>query len=233
VSDEPVLFQSTRDETYTQALARLQACGAAFGCSCSRRDVVLAGGRAQRYPGTCRSKTHADKVAVAWRLRVTDDAIEFCDRAAGRVVQRLESDIGDFVIKRVDALWAYQLAVVVDDAEQGITDVVRGADLLDNTPRQIWLQRRLELPTARYLHVPVLTNDAGEKLSKQTGAHALDRAQPLRELERAWRHLGFAPLGADSVAAFLSAATPLWRERWRATDKLAGTTPYEAPPDGR
>jgi glutamyl-Q tRNA(Asp) synthetase len=103
---------------------------------------------------------------------------------------------------------------VVDDAEQRITNVVRGADLLDNTPQQIWLQRALHLPTPRYLHVPVVTNAQGEKLSKQTGAAALDTAQPLPELERAWRHLGFPALRADSVEAFLRRAIDLWRSRW-------------------
>jgi glutamyl-Q tRNA(Asp) synthetase len=143
-----------------------------------------------------------------------DDRIGFTDRAAGVVTQSLAREVGDFVLRRADGWWAYQLAVVVDDAAQGITDVVRGADLIDNTPRQIWLQRCLEVATPRYLHLPVVTNALGEKLSKQTGARALDCSDVLGELERAWRHLGFAPLGADSPAAFLRAAVDPWRARW-------------------
>ncbi len=213
VSDEPVLWQSTRHDAYAQALTQLQDQDAVFACTCTRRDVFAASGPTMRYPGTCRFAHHAHTATVAWRLRVTDEPIEVQDRAAGLITQRLESDIGDFVLKRADGLWAYQLAVVVDDAAQGITDVVRGADLLDNTARQIALQRRLGLRTPRYLHVPIVTTVEGEKLSKQTGARALDTTQPLQELERAWQHLGFAPLGADSLAQFYAAAIPLWQER--------------------
>ena len=232
VSDEPVLFQSSRGAAYAQALEALRGADAVFACSCSRRDVELAGG-GPRYPGTCRMRQPAEGRAAAWRLRVDNAPIEVLDRASGRIVQRLESQIGDFVLRRADGLWAYQLAVVVDDAEQAITDLVRGADLLDNTPRQIWLQRRLGLPTPRYLHVPVLTNDQGEKLSKQTGARPLDRAQPLQELEQAWQHLGFAPLGAHSIAAFCSAAIPIWRARWVAVDKLGAVNPTGTQSHGR
>ncbi len=226
VSDEPILCQSTRHAAYAQALTQLQGKDAVFACTCTRRDVLHASGSSLRYPGTCRNVHHLGTDAVAWRLRVTDEPVSFQDRAAGLITQRLESEIGDFVLKRADGLWAYQLAVVVDDADQGITDVVRGADLLDNTPRQIALQRQLDLPTPRYMHVPVVTNTKGEKLSKQTGARALDDTQPLQELERAWQHLGFAPLGADSLAAFYAAAIPLWRERWSADDRC----PINSPP---
>jgi glutamyl-Q tRNA(Asp) synthetase len=219
-TDEPVLLQSTRSDAYAEALARLQDRGAVFACTCSRRDVLEAGGNTQRYPGTCRERpAHKDR-CPAWRLRVTDAPIGFVDRAQGHFEQRLESAVGDFVVQRADRLWAYQLAVVVDDAAQRVSDVVRGADLLDNTPRQLWLQHVLQLPQPRYLHVPVVTNAAGEKLSKQTGAQPLDRMQPKRELERAWQHLGFDPLGADTVPAFLRTATLLWRERW-AIDRWA------------
>jgi glutamyl-Q tRNA(Asp) synthetase len=146
---------------------------------------------------------------------VPQETVGFTDRACGSYAQDLAREVGDFVVRRADGQWAYQLAVVVDDAEQRISDVVRGADLLDNTPRQIWLQRALALPTPRYLHVPVVTNDRGEKLSKQTGAQPLDTTRPLTELEHAWRHLGFPPLGAETVDAFLRRAVELWRERWR------------------
>jgi glutamyl-Q tRNA(Asp) synthetase len=219
-ADEPVLFQSTRSDAYAEALARLQDRGAVFACTCSRRDVFEAGGSTQRYPGTCREQPARKDRRPAWRLRVTDAPIGFIDRAQGRFEQRLESAVGDFVVQRADGLWAYQLAVVVDDAAQRVSDVVRGADLLDNTPRQLCLQHVLQLPQPRYLHVPVVTNAAGEKLSKQTGAYPLDRSQPKRELERAWQHLGFDPLGADTVLAFLRTATLLWREHW-AIDRWA------------
>jgi glutamyl-Q tRNA(Asp) synthetase len=216
-SDEPPVWQSARGELYRGALERLDEAGLVYGCACSRTDVSSAqqslGLPDHLYPGTCRDGT-AGRPVRATRVRVPDRTIGFVDRAAGRFDQNLARDVGDFVIRRADGLWAYQLAVVVDDAEQRISDVVRGADLLDNTPRQIWLQRVLGLATPRYLHVPVVNNALGEKLSKQTGAAALDTADPLAELERAWRHLGFPRLGANSVEAFLKQATELWRERW-------------------
>jgi glutamyl-Q tRNA(Asp) synthetase len=216
-SDEKVLWQSARDGRYRQALERLAAAGLIYECSCSRSDIAAAQQRlglpSHRYPGTCRQGARG-RAARALRVRVPDETLRFDDRACGGFAQHLAHDVGDFVVRRADGLWAYQLAVVVDDGEQRITDVARGADLLDNTPRQIWLQRALGLPTPRYLHVPVVTNAAGEKLSKQTGAAALDLADPLGELERAWRHLGFPPLGAANVAAFLRLATELWRARF-------------------
>ena len=217
VADEPPVFQSARGELYLLALGRLQAAGLVYGCACSRAEVAQAqrqlGLPPHLYPGTCRGGA-GGRPARALRGRVPDETVGFVDRACGPYAQNLARDVGDFVVRRADGLWAYQLAVVVDDAEQHISDVVRGADLLDNTPRQIWLQRALHLPTPRYLHVPLVTNAQGEKLSKQTGATALDTARPLPELERAWRHLGFPALGADGVDAFLRRATELWRSRW-------------------
>ncbi len=217
VSDEPPVFQSARGHLYQRALDRLQSAGLVYGCACSRTEIAAA----QRelglpplvYAGTCRGGTGGRPVR-ALRVRVPDERVGFVDRACGAYAQNLAHEVGDFVVRRADALWAYQLAVVVDDAEQRITDVVRGADLLDNTPRQIWLQRALGLPAPRYLHVPLLTNAQGEKLSKQTGAAALDTRRPLAELQRAWQHLGFSALGECSVDAFLRRATELWRERW-------------------
>jgi glutamyl-Q tRNA(Asp) synthetase len=218
-SDEPPVYQSTRADLYAQALRRLEASGLVYGCACSRTDIAAAqqalGLPPDVYLGTCRAGT-AGRPARALRVRVPDEVVGFVDRACGPFAQDLAREVGDFVVRRADGLWAYQLAVVVDDGEQRITDVVRGADLLDNTPRQFWLQQALGLPTPRYLHVPVVTNAAGEKLSKQTGAAALDLANPLAELERAWRHLGFAPLGAANVDGFLRLATELWRERFAA-----------------
>ncbi len=215
-SDEPVLWQSTRAAAYGDALARLQARGLVYGCSCSRTEIAAAARAAGLppavYPGTCRPSAHGPVRAL--RFNVDDAVLDFQDRWHGPVRQQLAREVGDFVVRRADGLWAYQLAVVVDDAAQGITDVVRGADLLDNTPRQILLQRALGVPTPRYLHVPVVLSAAGEKLSKQTGATALNRSDTLGELERAWQHLGFAPLGADNLAEFQKHAVDAWRARW-------------------
>jgi len=216
-SDEPIAFQSARHALYDRAFEQLRANGHIFGCACSRSEVdgaAAAAGQAPGvYPGTCRHGTGGRPVR-AWRFRAA--GVEaFDDRAAGRFAQDLERVVGDFVVRRADGPWAYQLAVVVDDAAQHITDVVRGADLLDNTPRQIALQRALGLPTPRYLHVPVVVNAGGEKLSKQTGASALDRADALGELERAAQHLGLPRLGAATLAAFQHAACTAWAERWR------------------
>jgi len=217
-SDEPPQYQSERADLYRQALDRLTSAGLVYGCACSRTEIASAQRRlglpVHVYPGTCRNGTNGRAVR-ALRIRLLDETVGFADRACGPYAQDLAHEVGDFVVRRADGLWAYQLAVVVDDAAQGITDVVRGADLLDNTPRQIWLQRALALPTPRYLHVPVVTNARGEKLSKQTGAAPLDTARPLAELEHVWRHLGFPRLGAETVDTFLRRAIELWQARWR------------------
>ena len=141
--------------------------------------------------------------------------IRFDDRWLGTVTENLAEAVGDFVLRRADGFWAYQIAVVVDDADQGITDVVRGADLLESTARQIYLQRLLGVPTPRYLHVPVVANERGEKLSKQTGATALDRSDPVGELMRAAARLGLAvsPAG-PSLQDFWDAAVPAWARRF-------------------
>ena len=180
--DGEVLYQSRRAEVYREALERMR--DRTYWCSCSRREIAdsslgLAADGAQIYPGTCRSGVAPGKKPRALRVR-TAGALEFVDRVQGRQAQVLERDVGDFVLERADGQFAYQLAVVVDDAVQGITDVVRGADLLDSTPRQIYLQQLLGYPTPRYLHVPAAVNAAGEKLSKQTGACAVGGAQDLR-----------------------------------------------------
>jgi glutamyl-Q tRNA(Asp) synthetase len=165
------------------------------------------------YPGTCSAATVGPEDVRAWRVRVSDVTVSFVDRAVGPCAQSLAREVGDFVIRRADGLWAYQLAVVVDDAHQRITDVVRGADLLDNTPRQIHLQRLLGLPQPRYLHVPLVVNAQGEKLSKQTLAPPLNPQAPLAALECAGRHLGLPRIGADDVASFLRVAAAEWKER--------------------
>ncbi|MBN3799713.1 glutamate--tRNA ligase family protein, partial [Burkholderia sp. Ac-20392] len=171
------------------------------------------------YPGTCRTGLHG-KPARAWRLRVPDgdDAIvTFDDRWQHTQSQNLATEVGDFVLKRADGQWAYQLAVVVDDAEAHITHVVRGADLLDSTARQIYLQHCLGVPTPQYLHVPVVVDAHGEKLSKQTGATALERDDPLPALQAAAAHLGLAPDGAlagTTLDSFYAAATAAWAMRF-------------------
>lgn len=214
--DEPALVQSTRGASYEAALQELTARGLIYGCACSRRDIDLAGqagGRpAGAYPGTCRGGT-AGRPVRALRVRVPTQEIGLCDRWAGWFAQSLPAAVGDFVVRRADGQWAYQLAVVVDDAAQGITHVVRGADLLDNTPRQIFLQRALQLPTPAYLHLPLVINAQGEKLSKQTGATPLDETAVKDELQRALLHLGLPDLGAESATVLVRLAIDHWRER--------------------
>ena len=216
--DEPPVWQSQRTPLYQAALDRLLRAGLAYPCGCSRSDIaqaLAASGRGKPrhgelvYPGTCRNGLHG-KPARAVRLRC-DETITWVDRRLGPQVQNVAETVGDFVLKRADGLWAYQLAVVVDDADQGITDVVRGEDLADNTARQILLQRLLGLPTPRYLHTPLVLNDLGEKLSKQSGAQALDTREPLAALRAAAQVLGLPPLGAQAPSVFLAQAVDAWR----------------------
>ncbi len=171
VWDGPVVYQSARLELYRDALGKLQA--HSYPCACTRKeleDSALAIDGSRVYPGTCRAGLAPGKAPRAVRVRTSKDPIRFTDRVQGTLEQSVENEVGDFVLRRADGVFAYQLAVVVDDAAQGVTDVVRGADLLDSTARQIHLQRLLGAATPRYLHVPVATNAAGEKLSKQTRA---------------------------------------------------------------
>ncbi|MFP3757550.1 MULTISPECIES: tRNA glutamyl-Q(34) synthetase GluQRS [Cupriavidus] len=215
--DEAPEWQSRRESRYADALRRLDASGQLYPCGCSRKEIadslvhVRERHQTLGYPGTCRNGLHG-KLPRAWRVRVPDGpaaTICFDDRWQGRQCQDLETELGDFVLRRADGLWAYQLAVVVDDAAQGITHIVRGSDLLDSTPRQIHLQHLLGLPTPSYLHVPVVVNADGEKLSKQSGAQAIDTAAPLDALRMAGAHLGIAN-GETSVPAWLAAATAQW-----------------------
>jgi glutamyl-Q tRNA(Asp) synthetase len=198
--DGPVVYQSARAAAYRAALDRLQQQGVLYACGCTRKEIADSGVAALDgslvYPGTCRRGLPPGRPARATRVRVDGQTIEFEDGLQGRVHQDLGRDVGDFVLVRADGPFAYQLAVVVDDAAQGITDVVRGADLLDSTPRQIFLQRRLGLPTPRYLHLPVATDARGEKLSKQTLAAPVDAARPGAALCAALRFLGQSPPAA-------------------------------------
>jgi len=194
--DGPVTRQSERSETYAHAMAQLRARGALYACACTRKelsDSALAIEGERVYPGTCRNGLPPARAARAVRVRVRDAAIAFEDAIQGSTSQILEREVGDFVVRRADGLIAYQLAVVVDDAEQSITDVVRGADLLASTPRQIHLQRLLGLPTPRYAHLPAAVNALGEKLSKQTLARPLDPRRAAATIAAALKFLGQAP----------------------------------------
>ncbi|MDR6990986.1 glutamyl-Q tRNA(Asp) synthetase [Luteimonas sp. 3794] len=200
--DGPVLVQSTRDARYAAVVDELLARGDAFVCHCSRADLAATGGR---HLGVCRaSGTRPDP---ATRLRVPPGTtIEFVDAIRGRQVQQVDVEVGDFVLRRADGFWAYQLAVVVDDGDQGITDVVRGADLLDSTARQILLQRILGLPTPRYAHLPLLIDGEGRKLSKSEQAIPVDARDPMPALHVAWNALGQTSIDAHAPAAFLERA---------------------------
>ncbi len=192
--DGPVWRQSQRTECYEAALARLRAQGIVYACVCTRRELAAdpIGRIGERvYQGTCRNGLTGERASrrrAAMRVRVPPASVGFTDRLYGHRQQLLAEDVGDFVVRRSDEFFAYQLAVVADDAAQQITDIVRGADLLASTPRQIFLQRALSLPTPRYLHVPVASDAHGRKLSKQTGASALP-ASPLSALRAAWHFL--------------------------------------------
>lgn len=217
-SDGEIVWQSRRKNFYQASFERLVQ--HVYPCCCSRKEIAdsqagLAADGAAIYPGTCRDGLIQGRNPRVWRLCVHEaPIIEFEDRLQGRISEQLATAAGDFVLKRTDGFWAYQLAVVVDDALQGVTDVVRGADLLGSTARQIYLQQRLNSPTPRYMHVPVVRNTAGEKLSKQTGAKPLGMTRPLQELRVAANNLGLELLpAAESLQAFWEAAIPAWSRR--------------------
>jgi glutamyl-Q tRNA(Asp) synthetase len=220
--DEPPVRQSTRGAAYQQALDTLRAAGWAYDCGCSRRDIdaaLAARGRPRArheqavYPGTCRDGLHGRPLRAV-RLRSchagVGPRVDWVDRRLGPMTQDVEREVGDFVLKRADGLWAYQLAVVVDDAWQEVSHVVRGADLADNTARQILLQRALALPTPSYLHVPLVLGADGHKLSKQNGAQAIDLSDPLAALRGAARVLQLPPIEAMGRDDWLAAAVRAW-----------------------
>lgn len=220
--DGEIMWQSRRGEAYARAFDALAARGQVYGCACTRREIadsqpasgVVCPDGERPYPGTCRNGLPAGRKARAWRLRVPEGVEAFQDRWMGPQAQDVARTVGDFTLRRADGLWAYQLAVVVDDAEQGVTDVVRGADLLTSTARQRVLGRLLGLPLPRVMHVPlVLDPVTGLKLSKQNHAPALDTGRPLDALAQAWRSLGFAPFAAQDVPGFLREATARWAQR--------------------
>ena len=229
-ADAPPVWQRTRTALYRAALDKLVAGALAYPCGCSRKDIASAMATQAprprhaelRYPGTCRTGLHG-KAARAWRLRTGGAAIHWQDRAAGPQAQDVQDAVGDFVLLRADGCFAYQLAVVVDDADQGISHVVRGADLLDNTARQIRLQQSLQLPTPQYLHTPLVLGAHGEKLSKQNGAQAIDTTEPLCALNQAAATLGL-PAQSGSVEQALSAWTAAWASAWVQPERPARAT---------
>jgi len=194
--DGPVAYQSARNDAYHCVLHRLRELRCVYPCACSRREIAdsaVAGTEGPVYPGICRGGITGGKAARALRLDTRGAAVVFEDAIQGRIACELERESGDFVLYRADGTYAYQLAVVVDDAEQGVTDIVRGADLLASTPRQIYVQQLLGLPRPRYVHLPVAVNTQGEKLSKQTLAMPVDRVRPLPALIAALSFLGQSP----------------------------------------
>lgn len=216
--DGPIVYQSARASAYARAFEQIESQGRVFGCHCSRREIAdsmtLGSEQTPIYPGTCRSGLPSGVTPRAWRLRVPTEVVEFTDRQLGRVRQDLAQEVGDFILKRADGLWAYQLAVVVDDAAMGVTDVVRGADLLGSTARQIYLYTCLGWPAPRYLHVPIVTNAQGQKLSKQTGARALDPKDALEALHQASQHLGLDVSRTLAIPEFWRHALVSWQRRF-------------------
>ncbi len=211
--DGEISYQSARSAHYDSVLDHLRARNELYACQCTRKHLraVAAETGNTAYPGTCSNLGLAER-NLPLRLRVARGETTFTDANAGEMRENVSAKIGDFIIRRRDFFYAYQLAVVVDDALQRITHVVRGADLMDNSPRQIVLQHMLGYPTPEYLHLPLVTNTHGDKLSKQTGADALDNDDALANLQKAWRFLGQSAVSTPSkVSEFLTAAVTLWQ----------------------
>jgi len=220
--DGQVWWQSQRFDAYQSAFDRLAQQGLVYGCACTRKEIadsrlLLSGGKPDAmlpYPGTCRHGLAPGRKPRAWRLRVPEGRVCFEDRWAGLQCQEVDREVGDFVLRRADGQWAYQLAVVVDDGAQGVSHIVRGADLLDSTARQYVLDDLLGLPRPVVMHVPLVTAIDGRKLSKQNGAPAADTERPLDTLLAAWVALGFAAFDCRDVDAFWEGATSRWAQRW-------------------
>lgn len=233
--DGPVAWQSRRTGLYEAALDRLRSLGAVYECACTRNDLRQLPRNAWGepvYPGTCRRGAVRSRLPPAVRVRtdLVPEPMCFEDEFQGRLCQRVAEDVGDFVVRRRDGFFAYQLAVVVDDAEQGVTEVVRGADLFENTPRQLMLQRLLGLPEPRYAHLPLVVEPGGQKLSKSRRAVALDPAAAAPQLVVALRLLQQNPpadLAFASVREVWSWALSHWQPA-----ALVACRSVEAPPRG-
>ena len=214
--DGEVVYQDQRHEAYQAALTMLEQRSMVYPCTCSRKEIADSGiihREAGAYPGTCRAGLSDYRNSASLRVRTHDDPIEFKDTLLGPVRQQLTSTTGDFVLRRADGIYTYQLAVVVDDAAQGITHVVRGSDLLDSTPRQIYLQHLLGYSTPTYMHLPLVTNTQGKKLSKQTRAAAIDLSNPVAQLVSALEFLGQNPpaeMVESSLASLWQWSLPNW-----------------------
>ena len=214
--DHEVIYQDQRKDTYENILTILNKRGLTYSCTCTRKEIAdssITGISGQIYGGTCRNNVRNEGRTGAVRIKTDNNIIEFEDSLHGLISQRLKRDAGDFILRRSDEIYAYQLAVVADDATQGITNVVRGADLLDSTPRQIYLQKLLGYPTPTYMHLPVAVNNRGEKLSKQTKAALLDVSNPVKQLIEAVNFLGQEPpieLLGNNVSSFWEWAIENW-----------------------
>ncbi|MCC2596316.1 tRNA glutamyl-Q(34) synthetase GluQRS [Pusillimonas sp. MFBS29] len=208
--DEEPVWQSQRLHLYQAAFDKLALAGDVYGCACTRQELPPDG----PYPGTCRHGLPEGRQARAWRFRASQGVDHFIDRWHGPQQQDVSAHVGDFIIKRADGLWAYQLVVVVDDGAQGITHIVRGTDLLDSTARQRMLARHLGLEYPSVMHVPLLLDDAGRKLSKQNHAAAMDINRPLDTLNQAWQALGFEALAAQDIDTFWTMALERWANRY-------------------
>lgn len=214
--DGPVLYQSRRGPLYEATLERLRAAGRCYPCACTRREIVAEGTPGPEgpvYAGTCRDGLRPGRTPRSERVRVERAEILVDDRIQGRIAQELADEVGDFLLRRADGFYAYQLAVVIDDAAQRIDQIVRGADLFGSTPRQIYLQQLLGFPQPQYAHLPVVLDDAGQKLSKSTAALPVETADPVPPLLRAWRFLGQEPLAdpCGDVDHFWQQAIPRWK----------------------
>ena len=220
-SQGEVMYQSKRLFAYQAAFDRLLSLNLVYPCCCTRKEIADSVLRLQGelldgerpYPGTCRQGLQEGRQALSWRLRVPEGLVRFEDRWLGPMEQNVARAVGDFVLKRADGIWAYQLAVVVDDAAQKVTHIVRGEDLLSSTARQQQLAGLLGYETPRVLHVPLVTDASGLKLSKQNHASAIDLANPLETLQKAWLALGFERLEAKNVSDFWTKAACVWGQR--------------------
>ena len=220
--DGNVVWQSSRLHRYQEVFNQLKERGLIYGCACTRKEIVsnaIENGRLglhgeRPYAGTCRHGIAGNRPARAWRLMMPEGISRFVDRWQGEQSQDVTNEVGDIIVKRADGLFAYQLVVVIDDHDQGVTDIVRGNDLLSSTARQHCIARMLGYPTPRMMHVPLVLDENGRKLSKQNHATAIDVQNPLASLNKAWLALGFTALPATSAAQFWQQAVPVWHRRF-------------------